>query len=688
LSASDETHAGDLVIGEGQELMIRNRILEIDGNLIAKSRSTLRIENSTVIIVERFKSEHWIEVTGGRVEIIGSEVRPTAEVVTERYGMLATQLLLTLNQGADLTARNSTLYCRVNLLRPARGSTPSSATIVSSTVSFVNWATDSRVEITDSRVGTFIFDLRITEPEKLTFSSLQTNRTVDFFSFATSEGGSVKMKNSTVIHQWQFNMDWNCRKEVTITDSGIINMMIKFPPTDDRITISDLPDGYVENFALSDHVKGIHLPYDVTLVNSTGSFKPELLGTIAEIVDSTAMVHPHDQADVIVRNSTVNTFHDYGAKRVEFIDSELTGIFQLLYKSEWPKGYEVAGRILGLGGRFHLVFGNSRIDSTDIVVACEGGEIEGDVQIVSPKTLEDVHWVSGIVTRQYPLVVKDDAGGHLSNVSVSLFDQSGALVWSNTTDHEGKAQFGITFTPQNYTKEFDLKLENSSTSVKVGFLTSTPIVFGAAGASGLVIESGGVFYDPEGDWPSRTLDLKSVGVSRDGDDLLIFIGFWTEKPTSDVVINLDADADGLGEYHIRTSAPNRGDTFLAKCVDDSHEYMRSLLSTYDQEVVVRVPLNLIGYPEKLGLQVASWDDERNATADDTGDFEWRTWVYFEIPTSGASSTATWTASFPISSAAQSNLIQSNSGTVAVSVALMIFAIAVAFVVGKLRRKKR
>jgi hypothetical protein len=68
--------------------------------------------------------------------------------------------------------------------------------------------------------------------------------------------------------------------------------LLKLLPTNGRIIISDLQDGYVKNFILSDHVKGARLPYDLTPIDCMAKFKAELLETTAEIVDSNMMMTP------------------------------------------------------------------------------------------------------------------------------------------------------------------------------------------------------------------------------------------------------------------------------------------------------------------------------------------------------------------------------------------------------------
>jgi hypothetical protein len=465
LLGSSETLEGDLVVRKGQEFVIRNKTFQINGNLIVERGSRLIIENSTLIIVHRYKGEHRIDVNGGSVKIINSEVKGTEEVMVEEYGeLIGPELMFRLFEGTDFSARNSKLYCRVSLEMPSK------AIIGLSTVSYVYWVPSSDLEISDSLLGSFVFDLRDTRPEKLAFDGLKTDKKIDF-SFTTNDGGSLKITNSNVKHMWQFNMEWSCKKSITVKNSQIQHFWIKFPPTEEGITIFDLPKGYLKNFTLSEHVKGIELPYDVKLIDSTlEGFKPEMLGTKAEIINSYAMVHSYDTADLIIKNSTIISFFNYGSKRIEFIDTELKGTIQLLDKPEFKNGFKVDGKIIGPGGKFHLIFKNSKIDAPDIIVACDSGEIEGEVNIISPKNMDDVHWLKGIVKRTYPVIVKP-----AEKMTVKLLDGD-VTKWAGITDENGKTSFSITFTPNNYTKELILKSEGRNIEKKVGFLTSTPII--------------------------------------------------------------------------------------------------------------------------------------------------------------------------------------------------------------------
>ena len=144
------------------------------------------------------------------------------------------------------------------------------------------------------------------------------------------------------------------------------------------------------------------------------------------------------------------------------------------------------------------------------------------------------------------------------------------------------------------------------------------------------LEVEGVFNDLQGDCENKTLDLKSVRVSRDQNNILISIDFYVEKPSCEVVLHLDVNSDGIGDYHIRTYHLGRASLFKS-LRPDIHTFLSTLNSTCDHEVIVKIPLEIVGYPEKLGLQVASWDRRTNQASDDFGDFNWMNWLVFKLP---------------------------------------------------------
>lgn len=76
------------------------------------------------------------------------------------------------------------------------------------------------------------------------------------------------------------------------------------------------------------------------------------------------------------------------------------------------------------------------------------------------------------------MIIQDVNNMFIANAELELFDQDNKLVWSGTTDQDGKGLFNMTFSNENYTKMWKLEVssEGLNISKEVGFLTSTPIL--------------------------------------------------------------------------------------------------------------------------------------------------------------------------------------------------------------------
>ncbi|MBI5393443.1 hypothetical protein HZA96_06235 [Candidatus Woesearchaeota archaeon] len=458
--ASAEVHLGDLIIENSQTLTLKDKTLKVDGNFILNEGATLNLENSTLIIVERYKSEHRFIATSAHIKIVNSEIRSSENTMVEKMGgFLGSELNIDIRE-ANALIENSNIYGRIS-------GRFYSMNAKNSTISFVYWNYNSDIEINDSLIGSFVFDCKDSTPEKLTLENLEKDKNINL-NLESLSLGSIKLHNSSVKAMWSFNFDYACQKDITVKNSEVENFWIKFPPTDTRIKINGLPTGFVKEFKLQDSVSGINLPYNITLLNvNFNNFKPEMLGTIAEISNSYAMVHPYDYSDLIIKNSILINMFNYGSKRIEFIDTILIQSMQLIHKPEFADGFKVGNKTIGEGGYFNFIFKNSSIDVSPFVIADYRGTIQGDVKILEPKNLDDVHWIKGIIIREYSVIAEP-------NTEIILLEGNNAI-FLGKTDENGKTFFNITFNNETYRREFELETEKNSR--KVNFLTDTPIIF-------------------------------------------------------------------------------------------------------------------------------------------------------------------------------------------------------------------
>ena len=446
----------------GEQLVIKNMTLNLEGNLILEEGSSLLMEDAALVVKQRYKSEYWIEAINAEVILINSEIDTSESVMVDIAGrLLGTELNITLSGGSRAHIENSSVYGRLSLEQSSR------AELLDSTVSFIYWKYDAHVQASRVTMGSFAFYGNESLPENLYFNGLKRDQEFDLAIESTADGGSLSLEDCIVKGMWYFNFDWGCQKMVTIEDSEVdAPIAIKFPPTDEWITIDGLPSGFLSEYDLSEAVSGLSLTYGVRLINvNMSAFKPEMLSTKATITNSYAMVHPYDNAELIIKDSTLISMYNYGCKRIDFFNVTFLNVVQFLSKPEFAGGFSINGRLIGPGGYFHWVLSNSVMNVSDIVVAHEEGTIEGELTIISPTNIENVHWEKGIITRIYPVIAQP-------NETITLL-QDGVTVWSGQADENGEASFSITFNEDNYTGVFTLQTEEDSQEVT--FLSSTPL---------------------------------------------------------------------------------------------------------------------------------------------------------------------------------------------------------------------
>ncbi|MCD6590517.1 MAG: hypothetical protein J7K72_00935 [Candidatus Aenigmarchaeota archaeon] len=463
-SLAYELHEGDFVVGSGETFVLKDRTLEVDGDFILEDGSTFIMENAVLIIRERYKSEHSLKATRAKITVRNSQIRSSQNVMAQTLGnLLGPELNLHMDRRSEITVEGSEIYGRIILHEASTGH------IENSTVSYVYWSMDSKLTLEKSVLGSFVFECFGGKRGEMTLSDLKRNASTNLELSNLPEGGFLEMRDTNVKMLWSFNMEAECEKDVTLRNSNFNLFWVKFPPTDERIRIENLPTGFVTSFDLREVVSGITLPYNVRIENARiDFFKPEMLGTKAEIVNSHAMVHPYDFADLVIRNSTLYSFFNYGSKRVEFHNVYIRENLQLIEKVEFRGGgRKVNGKTIGAGGNFDFLFDNLVINAPEIIVACNEGKMNGSVKFLSPLSLSNVHWVKGKITRTYP-VISDP------NAKITLWDGE-TLKQTKTTDENGRTSFTLIFDPTTYNKTYTLKLSNSSFEFPLTFITSTPI---------------------------------------------------------------------------------------------------------------------------------------------------------------------------------------------------------------------
>jgi hypothetical protein len=135
--------------------------------------------------------------------------------------------------------------------------------------------------------------------------------------------------------------------------------------------------------------------------------------------------------------------------------------------------------------------------------------ITGNVTFVFPNF--DITWHSSIITRNYEVVLKDAHRRFVSDTTLTLKSEDGAVIWNGVTDSLGTAFFNMTYTDSNYTDTSRLESfdGNYSGMLDVGLLSDTPLV--------LIMK---YFADLNGDGTINIVDVSIVAKafnSRQGD---------------------------------------------------------------------------------------------------------------------------------------------------------------------------
>ena len=129
--------------------------------------------------------------------------------------------------------------------------------------------------------------------------------------------------------------------------------------------------------------------------------------------------------------------------------------------------------------------------------------------------------------------------------------------------------------------------------------------------------------DEVGDVPDRGKDLKSMYVTNDEENLYFMVKFAGKPSPDGVCLFFDVNSDDIWDYHVRVGLK---DAFLAKTIrPDYHEPIARLQYAYEQVIEFKVPLELMGHPGAVRIQMFSWDEEKSGSTDNMIGFDWMTY---------------------------------------------------------------
>jgi len=339
---------------------------------------------------------------------------------------------------------------------------------------------------------------------------------------------AVAVDSSSVLH---IRCQDSCRLNIMGSSINEIASAAEFSAV---ATLTAIKPGYYTDWDLHRDNAIQNWPIDITLLNTTVSnWNFDIGGSATVLFEdcNIGQLAPADQSDVTVRNSTVaspvlffSQDQTIGLKELKTgyighwslqnLDPEIRRIF-IIENSEIINGWYVTTGAADLtivdselvrlwagfdtptaearvitshvkelapwGHRGTLTFQDTVVDTVANPQNCSS-RFGGTVRFANKQPHSFFgSWYNSTITREFPVLVQDSSGSPLPNVELELYSPQGDLIWSGTSDPEGKAVFEIIFDDSNYDKTWTLKAPALGLATEARFLTDTPITLGGAG---------------------------------------------------------------------------------------------------------------------------------------------------------------------------------------------------------------
>lgn len=458
-----------IIVGDDEERVIENTVIFIDGNIIVRNNAKLMIRNATVIVNNTYFQRYWIYVLNN------STLEVSDSKITHNY-VLKDPPVMFVQHNAKIIMNNSISDWRIVVEEGAE------AVLSSSVLPILSWDPANsifgplEVTIIDSYIE-HLMELRFPREisEQVDLVGLKPGK----IECLDLESGNsfLRVKNTWLGLGWSVSLpahyEAQSKNRIVIRDSYLYQLWLAFP-SNSKVKISNLKPGLFSSWSLYENAQLNNVTYNVTLVNTRIeiwklSFYGE--GEIENVEVFTLDTSSNENAVILVSNSNIGQYHNRGAKYAKFSNTTITERMRFV---SWEGGAGVPGLIHR--GKSTIEFENSIINAPYIEIANHDAFITGTVSILTP--LDNILWHSGTIIREYLLVVRDGQGSPLPDIPLRLIDWKGTIIWNGSTNQWGKALFNITFTEENYTKEWKLiaELSGMNISKEIGFLTSTPIV--------------------------------------------------------------------------------------------------------------------------------------------------------------------------------------------------------------------
>lgn len=414
LSQETVRHQGDLVIEGDEVFTIEDVIYRQRGDIIVRDNARLIIRNATLIVDQDFYLQYSIVI------------RDQAELVAEN-AVITSNFRIEVHFRNEAQGRVSRLT--TDWIIPTGHST---VTITNSRIRRELIVGDQpTVSISDSTLNTLHVFLEADVVAN--FQGLQPGlyRSLDFGTMIASGTEPRITLENTEVQRWSINIPYHV-KSITFSDSHPGKLTLKFYQSG-SVQLDGLRPGFYEERSIG----------NVTLLRTTIDYW-------AISVKAWGL-----QLTLSTLRGGVGVYFTGGNAQVRIIDSTIN-LEALSYNGTLSFDQTtVQGR---------MVFKDSIFT------------VEGSLRFATEASF--LTWHNTIVERTFAVLAADEDDQPLAGARITLMGADGRRVFSGTTDAQGRTEFRLSFTDDNYQDEWTLKATLPDGKVitrSIGFLTDTPI---------------------------------------------------------------------------------------------------------------------------------------------------------------------------------------------------------------------
>ena len=525
LSICSQVRCEDLVLTGNQQMVIENTTYIQTGNIFIRDNAKLTIRNATLIMNMRYHEEFLVEVSGsGTLEVADSTIDVSIPGENTEWTFLD-QSTITITNSNLQKGRVYLIFGRIGGVAPVtafQGTASISNTQFEDIDLNVTTQGAGSIHVSDAVLNVLTFRFR--DGYTGGFSNLKPGY---FTSWIYNENGYNLTIERSTIEKIATVCDSACN--VTIRNCELSGFASTAPLSTIRMKAIDsiilqaslhglggvtasfwgLKPGHYDNFKLSEHSRGESLP-DIVLENTevTWLWRINVFGGSNISVDDSILEYNilEDNSNSRITNSTIG--------------------FRLMF-------YHTKNSV--------IEFDNTIIENLVLSVPPVLSTMKGNVMFANNARVTT--WYGpATIKRNYPVIVGGDFGDNPPTASLSLYDKTGALVWSGQTDANGKSSFDIEFNDNNHDDNWNLAInfQGTTSNQTIKLLTSTPIIY----------------------IPSGSINRQySVETTKDSSQNFPLASLSLFDKNGTQVWSGQTDSQGKVVFNIQLSASNMGDSW-------------------------------------------------------------------------------------------------------------------------------